>query len=815
MGARKKSGGDKRGVFSDDLRARTDAQLVDLLLARPDLARPPSSDIPTLASRASNPASVARALDTLDGRALTALQALVVADGDIDDAAGLCGVDRAEFTAVAEHLWRLALVWQAGARYRFSGTTVQALGPYVAGLAPSAGTTPPHDARDIEALLRDITPEARHLLESMTWGPPVGELTAEAPHELRRAVDSLVTRGLLDPVSGTRVQLPRHVALVLRGGRIAPGTPLSPPVPRLTPVTDAARASTLAAVNGLLERVDELGHHLGAEPPKVLRADALGVRELRRIATHLDLERDDAIILLELAWAAGLVGTVEIGGSRSDDLVYAPTQAFDAWRRLDAPLRWASLALAWFGTDRAPGLIGDTPPSAGSKSTVIPPAVFGRTASSAMVRAVRHGVLHVLAGLRAEHGDVSLRSDDLLSLVTWRQPRRDPAILRDGVSMAVREAAALGLVSVDTGVSADLGDTAGVLRNVAITDAGAALWRAWRSNPGDTSAETLSHPDEQDPPELRDAADTLAGLESALPRAAHELLLQADLTAVVPGRLDGSLADLLRSSADLESRGGATVFRFSADSVRRHLDTGATADELLATLERLAPAGVPQPLEYLVRDVSRRHGRLRVGSLSTFIVSDDVSALDAAEHDKAVRDLHLRRLAPTVLASPAAKRTVVATLRKAGHAPVAEGAGGGVEADGPKAVRANDARLGHSWSPSSRLYAAQVTSEDAMRAVIALRLGDEHLSRRENADGNSPRISATDPTVTLDVLREAAATATPVWIGLAAGDGSTSRLLFHPAHVEAGRVRGTVEGSDEQRTFSVHRLIGAIPATRE
>lgn len=41
------------------------------------------------------------------------------------------------------------------------------------------------------------------------------------------------------------------------------------------------------------------------------------------------------------------------------------------------------------------------------------------------------------------------------------------------------------------------------------------------------------------------------------------MLLQADLTAVAPGPLQRPLADTLGVLADVESKGGATVYRFT------------------------------------------------------------------------------------------------------------------------------------------------------------------------------------------------------------------------------------------------------------
>ena len=68
--------------------------------------------------------------------------------------------------------------------------------------------------------------------------------------------------------------------------------------------------------------------------------------------------------------------------------------------------------------------------------------------------------------------------------------------------------------------------------------------------------------------------------------------------------------------ADVESSGGATVYRFTESSVRRALDAGRSASECHAFLAAVSRTAVPQPLTYLIDDVARRHGRLRVGAAS-------------------------------------------------------------------------------------------------------------------------------------------------------------------------------------------------------
>src|SRR6478752_3689339 len=52
--------------LADDIRGRSDAELIDLVLARPDLARPAPADLTSLAARAGTRASVQRAVEALD-----------------------------------------------------------------------------------------------------------------------------------------------------------------------------------------------------------------------------------------------------------------------------------------------------------------------------------------------------------------------------------------------------------------------------------------------------------------------------------------------------------------------------------------------------------------------------------------------------------------------------------------------------------------------------------------------------------------------------------------------------------------------------
>ena len=156
-------------------------------------------------------------------------------------------------------------------------------------------------------------------------------------------------------------------------------------------------------------------------------------------------------------------------------------------------------------------------------------------------------------------------------------------------------------------------------------------------------------------------------------------------------------------AADIESTGGATVFRFTDASVRRALDAGRSAADLHAMLAARSRTPVPQPLTYLIDDVARRHGRLRIGQAGAYVRCDDEGLLTEVLADRRVESLRLRRLAPSVIVSPLAPERVAERLRELGYAPAAETPDGALLLRRPDAApRAGAAAARPSASRTSR-----------------------------------------------------------------------------------------------------------------
>ncbi len=740
--------------MADDVRERTDDQLADLLRRRQDLARPAPADLSSLAARAGTRASVQRAVDSLDLAHLQVLEAALATTSPVEPPAvgALLGVEASEVEPVLDDLWTLALLWRSPEGLRVARTVSEVL-PHPAGLGPRAADSfvevPTADS--VAALLDEAPPAARAILDRLTWGPPLAVLPPGTPDRVATGARWLLEQHLVFAPGADQLVLPREVALALRHGRSHASPALRPPALegalRQDSEVDAAAGQQ---VTDLLALVDELAAEWGLRPPRVLRSGGLAVRDLKRLASVLDVDEARAAFVAELTYAAGL-----LADDGSLDPSWAPTPAYDEWQQHPGHQRWAVLAQAWLLTTRAPHLVGTTP--AGASGTV---NALGPDAHWPPARGLRKDVIDQLAaaapGLSPDRASVA-------TALGWNRPRRVPS-------------------SLDVVVAAVLGEAEwlGVTGRGAISSAGRALLDA------------------------RSDADLAAAMQPHLPEPVEHVLLQADLTAIAPGPLAGGLATFMRLVADVESRGGATVYRFNPDSVRRGLDAGWSVDQVLGALGDASHTPIPQPLDYLIRDVARRHGQARVGAMRAYIRCDDEATLGAMVADRELSPLQLRSIAPTILVSPVAAETVLEFLRENGFAPAAETPDGGIIVPTTGAHRTPLQRR------PTPVTAQKVDDELVTTMVGALRAGEEAAAyqREQVASRPGPSLPSTDPTTTLAVLRDAAADRQAVWIGYSDADGRTQRILFYPDRVEGGRVHGTADGS--ARTLSIHRVTGAV-----
>lgn len=743
-------------AFADWLRARDDRALVALLGARPDLAAPPPANTSVLATRAGTQASVARACDELDSFTLTALAALVVADADhapvpIGTVIALVGPDAtpAATTCAVERLRNLAIVYGTDLELSIVPAAREAVGPFPAGLGAVSA-----DLADVDlaGLIADLDEATLRPLAALAQGPPIGrtkEAATVVPVELARTpISQLLAIGLLMRRDSETVELPRQVGLALRGDR--PLGPVEPAEPVLTTTDHDPKAVDAAGAGDVLEllrQVESLLTLWSDEPPPVLRSGGLGVREQRRLARELTIDEGRAALLAELAVGADLV--VDSEGTPAEWTV--TTQA-DTWLAAPTGQRWAALASAWLDLPRLLGLAGRRDDKGR------PLAPLSDELRHPLAIRDRRRVLDALAELGEGAGITD--PDGLIGLLTWRAPRRGGRLRDDVVRWTLHEATTLGIVA-----------------RGALTSAGRTL--------------------------LADGpAAAITSLNEALPEPIDHVLVQADLTVVAPGPLRPELAARIALVADVESAGGATVYRVSEASVRRALDAGRTAGDLHDLFRDASRTPVPQGLDYLIDDVARRHGTLRAGAAGAFLRCEDEAMLTEVLASPMAGRLGLRRIAPTVVVCPVPLVELLADLREAGFAPTAEGPDGQVLDLRPSGRRApaRPRRHQHRWPPSA-------PAEAQLAAVVRqLRVGDQATGRRGRMVTPPPAAGMTDTSMTLEVLRHAVRDRRSVWVGIVDAHGVASRRLVEPVGVGGGVLEGVDEGLGEVRRFPLHRI---------
>ena len=812
------------------LTALPDREVAALLVARPDLAAPPSSSFLALATRAGAQGSVEQALAGLDAPTLAVAETVVAlsgpteseeteggggtrtAEGDGSDGnvqskgepadpadAGLTGLVAAHLPLSTEqvaealgHLHRLALVVEG----RPVAALEAAFGPHPFGLGPWAAE--PLSAEQLPPTLEELSEDAAgepvvpaasvEMLQALTWGPPAGTLRSggRAP-----GAAPLIERGWLERSSDsrgrTRFILPRQVALALRGGRLTREPLTAPEAGDLETVgADVVASESSFHAEEAVRLVAALLEEWGREGGTIRRTGGVSARALARTADVLDLEADAAARIIEIAAAAGLLGLDDDGAT------WVPSSQAAGWLTDSLPQRWAPLALAWSASARTPWLTG-TRDDDGTLRAVLSPDLEAGWAARLRAR--------VLALLGDLPPGASATPAFVRAALTWQSPRR--TIPGGAISAVLAEA-----------------ETLGITGGGALTEAGRILARRAAASLDEQDLGISGGPggptDPRDAGRAEDAGgeayaeplsddEALTALEAALaadlPAAVEMILVQSDLTAIVPGRPAPELAALLERTSVVESRGGALTVRFTPESVRGALDVGYRAEEITQAIGRYSPTPLPDSLSVLIQDAARHHGAVRVRAVSALLRIGDEATAAGLLAEPRLRDLGLDQVAPGILVATASAGQVLRELRATGLAPVTEDASG-------------------------HLVVGPATAQQARRAPEPTRPGSEHSVRRrrpgrrelttlvgrlrvgqEALQAAGETAVATDPVHALAVLRQAQSSRSRLRLSLAGPDGAVQERQVRVMAVEPGRVRLRDVVRETELTVAVHRIV--------
>ena len=593
--------------------------------------------------------------------------------------------------------------------------------------------------------LDEVPAQSKKVLDAMVWGPPRGSITDIKKPSV--GVQWLLEEGFLIPFNQQTVVLPREVAIYLRGNTVH--RELETSQPSVTGSKRDMRNVQLAAIANIttfLRWTEEVLNFWAQEPATALRSGGLGVRDLKELSLHLGVDESCTAFVAEVAYLSGLL-TID-----PDDKIL-PTHQFDIWLTQNASVKWQLLASAWLSTSRVSGLVGKE----GSKNV----APLGPELDRSSAATTRRLTLTLLQ----ENSELAVDIDSLFATATWLAPaKRAGGLQKDYILWAMREAEWLGITG--QGVLSSYG------------------------------------------------ADFLIGGDSTtvdtdLPKAVDHILIQSDNTAIAPGPLEHEVAQELALIADVESRGGATVFRFSEGSIRRGLDHGRTGEEISKFLAKTSKTPMPQPLEYLIADVAKKHGKLRVGNTASFIRCEDSALITQILGDKRLDVLGLRKIAPEVLICGHDATEAMNILRSCGYLPAAEDSRG-LLLSGPRIQRAQTkARPPRIIGEYERPDEIQI--EGALRA---LRTG-EKSSRKQStmrniateALGSLPRSTANE---TLELLSDYLQNqpTKSLSIGYADNNGLVSHRIIDPLKLSAGSLVARDHATGEVQTFRIARITG-------
>ncbi|NYF09907.1 hypothetical protein HDC94_001063 [Leifsonia sp. AK011] len=287
---------------------------------------------------------------------------------------------------------------------------------------------------------------------------------------------------------------------------------------------------------------------------------------------------------------------------------------------------------------------------------------------------------------------------------------------------------------------------------------------------------------------LTDGMDAAAtAMTSLYPPIVRQVYLQRDLTIVAPGPLEPAVERRLRLMADLDARALATTWRISAASLDRAMAAGEHSDAIRDFLTGISLTGIPQPLDYLLRETATRFGLVRVAaspSGGTRVHSVDASILRALAVDRSVASLGLAYDGGD-LTSRFDRDVVFFSLADARYPVAAEDEHGAIVVPTRPRLRSRPPEHADTTGEFiARLRTTEVLPDDS---------GDAWIARQ------------------LDI---AARGKFPLVVSVRMPNGTVADYLLEPASVAGGRLRARDRGADLERTLPLTSIVAVAPVAQ-
>jgi len=750
--------------FIDWLAARSDSELETILRHRPDTALPLPPSFRSLAARLHVRESISRALAKLTATQLATVEAAVGCGAEFNPCAypdvvdyintaakeaGISGSGRPTKKTIREALQSLfssALLYGDEDAFLLPPEVVNAL-PHGFHVLPQG---PLLTEEEGSARLEDLSATQKKIVSTLLSAGGSGRTRDAAPDaDPIRPIPKLISAGILERVDDHSVRL-SQVAKALLTGTLPTPIPLTEPA--CADATDVSSGSTdgKATAQGLevVRLVEELITALSVTPASTLKQGALGVRVHNRLAEELHVDEETVARVTSLAFAAGLISRGVPDPLPADDDggdYVAPTAAADAFLAQTLAERWQTIVSAWLDSPYASWKVGEDDSKGKPIHLLSPETKVG------IIPTVKAELVAIIGQSWRE-----LSPADLEALYVFHHPITSRRVTRTTLANIVDEAQWIGLI---------VGSVTGALSPTSLV-----------------------------------TEEDLGAVTTALtPDYTTQLIAQGDNTIVAPGPVAADMYAILNQLADVESPGLVAVYRVTEATIRRGLDAGLSASRMLSFLQEHVVGGTPESIEFLIKDVARRHGTLRGGPASSYIRCDDETLLLSACRTAEAESVGLRVIAPTIAIAQAPLIKVIDALRKAGFQPVAEGADGESLDLRPRATRVT-ASISPRTPAAVQARTSHLSDEDIAAAVTAIRSTDSAETRAKSGHG------ITDSHDILNAVSHAARGGKTITIGSVDKNGIASHRVVKPVTVTGGQMDALDVATGSIRRFLLHRI---------